>query len=73
MHQGEGAGREGNCMFKYKGKYYLAASQLYGWDGSLAYYLVADDVWGPYLPENDMQVFRSHFVIFAMMNDRAFK
>lgn len=52
-----GAGREGNCMFKYKGKYYLAASQLYGWDSSLAYYLVADDIWGPYLPENEMQVF----------------
>lgn len=52
----KGAGREGNCMFKYKGKYYQAASQLYGWDGSLAYYLVADDIWGPYLPENDMQV-----------------
>ncbi|HYQ56497.1 MAG TPA: family 43 glycosylhydrolase [Draconibacterium sp.] len=52
----EGAGREGNCMFKYKGKYYLAASQLYGWDGSLAYYLVANDIWGPYLPTNDMQV-----------------
>lgn len=52
----KGEGREGNCMFKYKGKYYLAASQLYGWDGSLAYYLVADDIWGPYLPENDMQV-----------------
>jgi len=51
-----GAGREGNCMFKYKGKYYLAASQLYGWDGSLAYYLVADDIMGPYLPANDMQV-----------------
>ncbi|MBD0822849.1 family 43 glycosylhydrolase [Aestuariibaculum marinum] len=53
----KGAGREGNCMFKYKGKYYLAASQLYGWDGSNAYYLVADDIFGPYLPENDMQVF----------------
>ena len=52
-----GAGREVNCMFKYKGKYYMVASQLYGWDGSLAYYLVADDIWGPYLPENDMQVF----------------
>ncbi len=52
----KGAGREGNCMFKYKGKYYLAASQLYGWDGSLAYYLVADDIWGPYLPENDMRI-----------------
>lgn len=53
----KGAGREGNCMFKYKGKYYLAASQLYGWDGSNAYYLVADDIMGPYLPENNMQVF----------------
>lgn len=53
----KGEGREGNCMFKYKGKYYLAASQLYGWDGSNAYYLVADNIWGPYLPENDMQVF----------------
>ncbi len=52
-----GAGREGNCMFKYKGKYYIAASQLYGWDGSNAYYLRADDIWGPYLPENDMQIF----------------
>lgn len=53
----KGSGREGNCMFKYKGKYYIAASQLYGWDGSNAYYLVADDVMGPYLPENDMQIF----------------
>lgn len=53
----KGSGREGNCMFKYKGKYYLAASQLYGWDGSNAYYLVADDIMGPYLPENKMKVF----------------
>ncbi len=52
----KGSGREGNCMFKYKGKYYLAASQLYGWDSSLAYYLVADDVRGPYRPENNMKV-----------------
>ena len=52
----EGAGREGNCMFKYKGKYYMAASNLYGWDSSLAYYLVADDIRGPYEPRNDMLV-----------------
>ena len=52
----QGAGREGNCMFKYKGKYYMFASNLYGWDASLAYYLVADDVRGPYKPENDMLV-----------------
>ncbi|WP_241739110.1 family 43 glycosylhydrolase [Pontibacter beigongshangensis] len=52
----EGASREGNCMFKYKGKYYMAASNIYGWDSSLAYYLVADDVRGPYEPLNNMLV-----------------
>lgn len=52
----KGAGREGNCMFKYKGKYYLFASNLYGWDSSYAYYLVADDIRGPYLPENKMLI-----------------
>lgn len=51
-----GEGREGNCMFKYQGRYYLCASNLYGWNASLAYYLVADDIRGPYLPANDMQV-----------------
>lgn len=51
-----GASREGNCMFKYKGKYYMCASNIYGWDGSYAYWLVADDIRGPYLPANDMQV-----------------
>ena len=52
----EGAGREGNCMFKYKGKYYMAASNLYGWDSSLAYYLAADNIYGPYEPRNSMLV-----------------
>ncbi|WP_207420660.1 family 43 glycosylhydrolase [Desertivirga brevis] len=52
----EGAGREGNCMFKYKGKYYMAASNLYGWDSSLAYYLVSDNILGPYEPINNMLV-----------------
>ncbi|WP_316807765.1 family 43 glycosylhydrolase [Pedobacter agri] len=52
----KGESREGNCMFKYKGKYYMYASNIYGWDGSLAYYLVADDVRGPYLPTNKMLV-----------------
>lgn len=51
-----GAGREGNCMFKYKGKYYMYASNLYGWDASFAYYLVADHLKGPYRPENDMRI-----------------
>lgn len=49
-----GDGREGNCMFKYKDKYHLAASNLFGWDSSNAYYLVADDIRGPFRPENNM-------------------
>jgi Glycosyl hydrolases family 43 len=52
----QGESREGNCMFKYRGKYYMCASNIYGWDASYAYYLVADDIRGPYLPTNDMQV-----------------
>jgi hypothetical protein len=36
-----GEGREGNCMFKYKGAYYMCASDLWGWDCSHAYYLKA--------------------------------
>lgn len=52
----KGAGREGNCMVKHKGKYYMFASNLYGWDSSYAYYLVADDIKGPYLPENNMLI-----------------
>lgn len=52
----QGAGKEGNCMFKYNDKYYLTASDLHGWNTSNVYYLVSDDVRGPYLPTNDMQV-----------------
>ena len=52
----KGESREGNCMFKYKGKYYLCASNIYGWDSSYAYYLVADNVMGPYTPENKMEI-----------------
>ncbi|QJD94984.1 family 43 glycosylhydrolase [Mucilaginibacter robiniae] len=51
-----GEGREGNCMFKYQGRYYMCASDLYGWDASHAYYLVADNIRGPYTPANHMQV-----------------
>jgi hypothetical protein len=51
-----GESREGNCMFKYKGKYYMVASNIYGWDASYAYYLVADDIRGPYEPVNNMLV-----------------
>lgn len=52
----KGQSREGNCMFKYKGKYYLCASNIYGWDSSYAYYLVSDNIYGPYTPTNNMQI-----------------
>ncbi len=51
-----GESREGNCMFKYKNRYYMCASNIYGWDASYAYYLVADDIRGPYTPTNNMQI-----------------
>ncbi len=51
-----GASREGNCLFKYKGRYFMCASNIYGWDSSYAYYLVSDDIRGPYVPTNDMQI-----------------
>lgn len=52
----KGESREGNCMFKYNGHYYLCASNIYGWDSSYAYFLVADNIRGPYTPANDMQI-----------------
>lgn len=50
----KGSGREGNCMFKYKGKYYICASDLYGWNSSNVYYLEASSIYGPYTPTNSM-------------------
>ncbi|MBR5165221.1 MAG: family 43 glycosylhydrolase [Ruminococcus sp.] len=44
----KGSGREGNCLFKYKGKYYFCASDLHGWNSSHSYYMVADNINGPY-------------------------
>lgn len=52
----KGESREGNCMFKYNNKYYMFASNIYGWDSSHAYYLVANDIRGPYLPSNQMLI-----------------
>ena len=56
-----GHGREGNCMFMHRGKYYLCASDLYGWDGSRAYWMVADSPMGPYRksPDGDMFLMRN--------------
>ena len=35
-------------MFKYKGKYYYCASDLHGWNASHSYYMVSDNIFGPY-------------------------
>ena len=67
-----GAGREGNCMFKYKGKYYMCASNLYGWDGSDAYYLVSDNIKGPYLPANNMKVMPGVEMDYAHVSQTGF-
>ena len=53
-----GESREGNCMFRYNGKFYMCASNIYGWDASLAYYLVADSIRGPYTPAKSMAVMK---------------
>lgn len=52
----KGSGREGNCMFKYKDKYYFCASDLYGWNASNVYYLESTNIYGPYTPINNMQM-----------------
>jgi hypothetical protein len=49
-----GAGREGNCMFNYKGRYYAASSDLHGWNTSHTYYISADKILGPYGKEKIM-------------------
>ncbi len=67
-----GAGREGNCMFKYRGKYYMCASDLYGWDSSHAYYLVADSIYGPYLPKNNMLVMPGCSADYAHVSQTGF-
>lgn len=48
-----GSGREGNCMFKYNGKYYFCSSDLHGWNASHCYVLesAGTNIMGPYLPE----------------------
>ena len=52
----KGSGREGNCMFKYKNKYYVCGSDLYGWNASNVYYLESSSIYGPYTPTNNMVV-----------------
>lgn len=68
----QGESREGNCMFKYNGKYYMCASNIYGWDASLAYYLVADDIRGPYTPEKSMLVMNGSADDYAHVTQTGF-
>ena len=68
----QGDSREGNCMFKYKGKYYMCASNIYGWDSSLAYYLVADNIRGPYTPVNNMEVMKGSETDYAHVTQTGF-
>jgi hypothetical protein len=46
-----GGGREGNCMFKYSGYYYLCSSDLHGWNASQSYCVMAPNITGPYSDE----------------------
>jgi hypothetical protein len=68
----EGESREGNCMFKYNNKYYMCASNIYGWDASYAYYLVADNIRGPYTSTNNMQVMQGSEEDFAHITQTGF-
>lgn len=45
------AGREGNTMFKKKGKYYIATSDLHGWNSSATHIIESDSVQGTYSKE----------------------
>ncbi|MEO7982825.1 MAG: family 43 glycosylhydrolase [Bacteroidota bacterium] len=68
----QGESREGNCMFKYHRKYYMCASNIYGWDASFAYYLVADNIRGPYTPTNDMLVMNGSSDDYAHVTQTGF-
>ena len=49
-----GAGREGNAMFKYNGRYYACSSDLHGWNASHTYCISATNILGPYSAETVM-------------------
>ncbi len=68
----KGESREGNCLFKYNNKFYMYASNIYGWDASHAYYLVADDIRGPYLPTNEMLITNGATEDFAHVTQTGF-
>ena len=50
-----GGGREGNCMFKYDGRYFFCSSDLHGWNSSQTYCVSATNIRGPYGAEFVME------------------
>ena len=51
----KGSGREGNCMFKFNGRYYYCSSNLHGWNASPTYVISATNILGSYGPESVMK------------------
>jgi hypothetical protein len=51
VYSSSAGGREGNCMFKFGGRYYLNSSDLHGWNASHTYSISAADIMGPYSTE----------------------
>jgi hypothetical protein len=49
-----GNGREGNCMFKYNGRYYFCSSDLHGWNASHCYVISSSSILGTYSAETVM-------------------
>jgi len=44
-------GREGNCMFKFNGRYYFLSSDLHGWNASHCYVIDSANIFGAYSDE----------------------
>jgi hypothetical protein len=51
---GGGTGREGNCMFKFNGRYYFCSSDLHGWNASHCYVISSPSIQGTYSSESVM-------------------
>ena len=49
-----GVGREGNCMFKYNGRYYVCSSDLHGWNASHCYVISSTSLMSGYSAETVM-------------------
>ena len=50
----------------------MCASNIYGWDASFAYYLVADNIKGPYTPSNNMEIMNGCSDDFAHVTQTGF-